>query len=99
MFSFLIFTELSPPMATDLKAKALTCVKNELTLAPLEESRRFPERTNAMSVVVPPISNITDVWLGDASAIKPMMLAAGPEKLSRQVNQLIYQLVTCLHSL
>ncbi|OPZ74638.1 MAG: hypothetical protein BWY79_02072 [Actinobacteria bacterium ADurb.Bin444] len=68
-------------MATDLTAKARTWVKSESTRAPLEESRGWPERIKARSVVVPPISTTTLVWPASVRARTPMMLAAGPEKM------------------
>jgi len=48
---------------------------------PFEESRGLPESINARSVVVPPMSTITEVWPAGVSARTPMMLAAGPEKI------------------
>jgi len=67
------------PMERTLRAR--TSVGWLPMLMPSFSTSGWPSMKTAMSVVVPPMSRITESWVMSHRAMMPMTLAAGPEKM------------------
>ncbi len=71
----------SPPMPMERTLSARTRVGWEPMWMPSFSTRGWPSTNTAMSVVVPPMSRMTESRVMSHRAMMPMTLAAGPEKM------------------